>query len=196
MGVRIRTVKADKYGDRFDARIEHPDGRDVSTVLVAGGWAAAWDGSRTSTRPALAARSRGGAMTAPNVASEKVRSIVPEVRSGALFRCDAGCDHGYVYMPRRKCERCEGTGWLTAVAIDGTVVWLLEMGLYDEKGVVGIYSTAEQAMEGVKGTWQQDADGDWSNDLDWDDAARVTAYRVGQHGSVAAAASRHEGTTP
>lgn len=42
--VVLRSVKADKYGDRFDASIELPDGRDLVDVLCADGWAAPWDG--------------------------------------------------------------------------------------------------------------------------------------------------------
>lgn len=41
--VLLSTVKADKYGGRWDARIG-VDGRDVATMLIAEGWAAPWSG--------------------------------------------------------------------------------------------------------------------------------------------------------
>lgn len=42
--VLMRTVKVDKYGGRYDAAVELPDGRDLAATLVGGGWASAWDG--------------------------------------------------------------------------------------------------------------------------------------------------------
>lgn len=49
MKVLIRTVVADKYGGRFDAAVELPDGSDLVMQLVRDQWVAAWDG--TGTRP-------------------------------------------------------------------------------------------------------------------------------------------------
>jgi micrococcal nuclease len=42
--VTLRSVKADKYGERFDAQIILPGGIDLVGQLVADGWAAVWSG--------------------------------------------------------------------------------------------------------------------------------------------------------
>lgn len=42
--ILLTSVKADKYGNRYDATIELPGGRDLAALLVADGWAAAWNG--------------------------------------------------------------------------------------------------------------------------------------------------------
>jgi endonuclease YncB( thermonuclease family) len=42
--VTLRTVKPDKFGGRYDAVVELPDGRDLATVLIEEGWVAAWSG--------------------------------------------------------------------------------------------------------------------------------------------------------
>lgn len=42
--VRLDSVKDDKYGGRFLARITLPDGRDLATTLITGQWAAEWNG--------------------------------------------------------------------------------------------------------------------------------------------------------
>jgi endonuclease YncB( thermonuclease family) len=42
--VTVRTFKPDKYGDRYDALIATADGRDVTTVMCAAGYAAPWNG--------------------------------------------------------------------------------------------------------------------------------------------------------
>lgn len=42
--VTLRTVRSDKFGGRYDALVELPDGSGLSERLVAEGWAAAWDG--------------------------------------------------------------------------------------------------------------------------------------------------------
>lgn len=42
--VSVRTVKPDKFGDRYDAYITLPDGRDLTFLLIAEQWVAAWDG--------------------------------------------------------------------------------------------------------------------------------------------------------
>lgn len=47
--VTLRTVKPDKFGGRYDADVELPDGSDLGDRLIAEGWAAAWDG--TGERP-------------------------------------------------------------------------------------------------------------------------------------------------
>jgi endonuclease YncB( thermonuclease family) len=48
----VTSVKADKYGGRFDAMLTLPDGRDVARELIAGGWAAAWNGQGVKPVPA------------------------------------------------------------------------------------------------------------------------------------------------
>lgn len=47
--VLLRSVAVDKFGGRVDADIQLADGTDLVAVLVAGQWAAAWDG--TGPRP-------------------------------------------------------------------------------------------------------------------------------------------------
>lgn len=47
--VTLTSLGWDKYGDRTDARLALPDGRDVATVMVADGYAAVWNG--TGPRP-------------------------------------------------------------------------------------------------------------------------------------------------
>jgi endonuclease YncB( thermonuclease family) len=42
--VTLRTVKPDKFGGRYDAAVTLPDGRDLVAVLIAAGWAVAWNG--------------------------------------------------------------------------------------------------------------------------------------------------------
>lgn len=42
--VTVTSVKNDKFGGRFDALITLPDGRDLTSLLVATQWAAAWNG--------------------------------------------------------------------------------------------------------------------------------------------------------
>lgn len=42
--VLLRSLRADKYGDRYGARVSLPDGSDLTGELVAGGWLAPWDG--------------------------------------------------------------------------------------------------------------------------------------------------------
>lgn len=59
-------------------------------------------------------------------------------------------------------------------------VWVLESGCYDSRGVVGVFSTAEKAMEaypaggGRLGGWQE-SDGSW---LDWDEGMELTSYQL------------------
>lgn len=43
--VVLTSVKADKYGGRYDALITLPDGSDLSEHLVETGWAASWTGT-------------------------------------------------------------------------------------------------------------------------------------------------------
>lgn len=43
--VVLSTVKPDKFGGRYDAIVQLPNGTDLVTGLIAGGWAAAWDGN-------------------------------------------------------------------------------------------------------------------------------------------------------
>jgi micrococcal nuclease len=47
--VTLRTVKVDKFGGRFDATIMLTGGTDLVGMLIADGWAVAWDG--TGERP-------------------------------------------------------------------------------------------------------------------------------------------------
>ncbi len=49
--VSLASIKPDKYGGRYDAKITLPDGRDLTQVLVAEGWAAAWDGKGSKPVP-------------------------------------------------------------------------------------------------------------------------------------------------
>lgn len=42
--VTLRTVKPDKFGGRYDAVVELPDGEDLVERLIAEQWVAAWDG--------------------------------------------------------------------------------------------------------------------------------------------------------
>ncbi len=49
--VSIRSVKADKYGGRYDAQILLADGRDLSSFLLKEGWAAPWTGAGTKPVP-------------------------------------------------------------------------------------------------------------------------------------------------
>jgi endonuclease YncB( thermonuclease family) len=52
--VVLRSVKPDKYGDRYDAAITltNAGGTDLVTQLIADGWAAAWDGKGPKPVPA------------------------------------------------------------------------------------------------------------------------------------------------
>lgn len=43
--VVLTSVKVDKYGGRYDCSITLPDGRDLVSLLIAGQWAAPWDGT-------------------------------------------------------------------------------------------------------------------------------------------------------
>jgi endonuclease YncB( thermonuclease family) len=47
----VDTVKPDKYGGRYDARIHLNDGRDLAGLLVHDGWAAPWNGAGTKPVP-------------------------------------------------------------------------------------------------------------------------------------------------
>jgi endonuclease YncB( thermonuclease family) len=49
--VIVNSVKPDKYGDRYDGKITLPDGRDLSSVLIAEQWAAPWNGQGTKPVP-------------------------------------------------------------------------------------------------------------------------------------------------
>lgn len=42
--VTLSTVRADKFGGRYDAHITLADGTDLVSKLIDEGWAAAWDG--------------------------------------------------------------------------------------------------------------------------------------------------------
>lgn len=47
----ISSVKNDKYGGRYDARIALPDIPDVASHLVERGWASAWNGTGPKPTP-------------------------------------------------------------------------------------------------------------------------------------------------
>lgn len=47
----LSTVKPDKYADRYDAAITLPDARDLTAVLIAAGWAIAWNGKGVKPVP-------------------------------------------------------------------------------------------------------------------------------------------------
>lgn len=49
--VTLTSVKADKYGGRFDAVITMADGRDLAQELIRGGWAAPWTGAGAKPVP-------------------------------------------------------------------------------------------------------------------------------------------------
>lgn len=50
--VTLTNVKPDKYGGRSDARVRLTDGQDLTTALVAAGWAAPWNGRGPKPVPA------------------------------------------------------------------------------------------------------------------------------------------------
>lgn len=49
--VVVRSVAVDKYSGRFDGQIQLPDGRDAAEVMVAAGYAVAWDGKGRAPVP-------------------------------------------------------------------------------------------------------------------------------------------------
>jgi len=49
--IYLHTVKADKYGGRYDAQVTVPGVGDLATLLIADGWAAAWDGKGPRPTP-------------------------------------------------------------------------------------------------------------------------------------------------
>lgn len=49
--VTLTSIKPDKYGGRMLAIITLTDGTDLSSLLVATGWAAAWDGTGPKPSP-------------------------------------------------------------------------------------------------------------------------------------------------
>jgi endonuclease YncB( thermonuclease family) len=49
--VVVRSVSADRYSGRFVGQIFLPDGRDVSDVMVAAGYAAPWNGRGEKPKP-------------------------------------------------------------------------------------------------------------------------------------------------
>jgi endonuclease YncB( thermonuclease family) len=50
--VTLDHVQPDKYGGRSDARVALPDGRDLTELLIATGWAAVWNGRGLKPVPA------------------------------------------------------------------------------------------------------------------------------------------------
>lgn len=76
-------------------------------------------------------------------------------------------------------------------------VWIAEQGAYENCGIVGVYATAELAMDAHpipadfkypdhptagnmsrRGGWRQDSDGNWDNGLDWDAGVSVRSFEV------------------
>jgi endonuclease YncB( thermonuclease family) len=47
----VTSVKADKYGGRYDAVICLPNGLNINAQLIHDGWAAAWSGAGTKPVP-------------------------------------------------------------------------------------------------------------------------------------------------
>ncbi len=77
-------------------------------------------------------------------------------------------------------------------------VWLLEQGCYDSCVIVGVFSTAERAMEANppregwnrgpasaerSGGWQQLND-HWDNGLDWDDGMVLYSMEIDEDAGV------------
>lgn len=59
-------------------------------------------------------------------------------------------------------------------------VYVLETGIYESVGVIGVFSTPEAAFAAwPKGDWRAQ-DGYWINGLDWDDAGRVFPFELDQ----------------
>ena len=84
------------------------------------------------------------------------------------------------------------------VVAEMTKVYVLETGCYEDRGIEGVYTTAEAAMAGfvrrlgkredylasgevrrpiAEMRWD-DEGGFWDNDGDWDDHATVTEYEL------------------
>ncbi len=72
-------------------------------------------------------------------------------------------------------------------------VYVVEQGCYSSRGVIGVYATAEAAMEDLpitemmlkrypKARWHQwdqaEPNQRWSNGCDWDDAMDIARYEV------------------
>lgn len=49
--VTLTSVKVDKYGSRWDARVVLADGTDLVAGLITDNWAAPWDGTGTKPVP-------------------------------------------------------------------------------------------------------------------------------------------------
>jgi endonuclease YncB( thermonuclease family) len=49
--VSLTSVKPDKFGGRYDAYITLPGGQDLTQLLIAQQWAAAWDGKGAKPVP-------------------------------------------------------------------------------------------------------------------------------------------------
>lgn len=49
--VTITSVRPDKYGGRYDAVVTLPDGSDLVSALVAGGWVSPWRGAGAAPVP-------------------------------------------------------------------------------------------------------------------------------------------------
>lgn len=58
--VRIRSVKDDKYGGRYDAAVTLSDGRDLVMLLVGEHWAAPWNGRGPTPVPPWPRPETGG----------------------------------------------------------------------------------------------------------------------------------------
>lgn len=62
-------------------------------------------------------------------------------------------------------------------------VFVVESGCYEQRTVIGVYSSLEAAQETDPNCeWAHWSDGDgyedWSNGKDWDEAKRISAYEL------------------
>lgn len=71
-------------------------------------------------------------------------------------------------------------------------VYVLETGVYENRGVSGIFDSAERAMAAAGGKWTKrtsfedngTVNVDWENDQDWDSAASVSEYELTDTGPL------------
>ena len=78
-------------------------------------------------------------------------------------------------------------------------VWVAERGIYSDRGVVGVYATAEVAMEDnplptnpryviEAGGWQRKENGTWENGLDYDEYVSIQPWPL--HGAIVFSADK------
>jgi hypothetical protein len=76
--------------------------------------------------------------------------------------------------------QCE-QGHVWRLAPTKLTVFVVELGVYAERLVVGVHPTIEQAKDGHKtaeGGWQEHDGPWWSNGLDMGEAVTITSYEV------------------